>query len=117
MKFGTSGIRGVYGDEIRVSDVLDFSGSVTSLTKTHRFVVGSDIRDSCKLIAQSFAAGLAVGECEVGLLGVVPTPVLAFSTREGAYTFGFSCTASHNPAQFWGIKVFLYEIILILGFC
>lgn len=67
MKFGTSGIRGVYGDEIRVSDVLDFSGFLTSLVKTHRFVVGSDTRDSCKLVAQSFAAGLAVGESKVGL--------------------------------------------------
>ncbi len=97
------------------------------------------------MIAQSFAAGLAVGESEVGLLGVVPTPVLAFSTREGKYIFGFSCTASYNPPQFCGIKVFdsrkqefmwkvivlfqrlssvkalkfmgLYEIIVSLGFC
>lgn len=106
LKFGTSGIRGVYGDEIRVSDVLELSESVASLGRTNRFVVGSDTRDSCKLIAQSFAAGLAIGESEVGLMGVVPTPVLAFSTREGKYTFGFSCTASHNPPKFCGIKVF-----------
>ena len=106
MKFGTSGIRGVYGCEIGVSEVLELSVSVASLGKTQRFVVGSDTRDSCKLIAQSFAAGLSVGESEVGLMGVVPTPVLAFSTREGKYAFGLSCTASHNPPEFCGIKVF-----------
>ena len=106
MQFGTSGIRGVFAEQIRVNDVLDLASAVTEVLGNGRYVIGNDTRRSCDLLARAIVAGLCYNGNDVGYLGVVPTPVLAYTTWKGNYKTGFSITASHNPPQFAGIKLF-----------
>ncbi len=106
MQFGTSGIRGVFAEQIRVNDVLDLASAVTEVLGNGKYVIGNDTRRSCDLLAHVIAAGLCYNGNDVGYLGIVPTPVLAYTTWKDNYKTGFSITASHNPQQFAGIKLF-----------
>jgi phosphomannomutase len=106
LQFGTSGIRGVFAQQIRVDTALDLTSAVIEVLGNGRYVIGNDTRRSCDLLAHIIATGLCYNGSDVNYLGVVPTPVLAYATCKGNYNAGFSVTASHNPPQFAGVKLF-----------
>jgi phosphoglucosamine mutase len=71
-----------------------------------RLLVGRDTRESGTWIELELAAG-AVGEgAEATTVGIVPTPAVAYLTREAGYDLGVMISASHNPFEDNGIKVF-----------
>lgn len=71
-----------------------------------RFVVGQDPRTSGDMLVHALAAGICAAGAEAELLGVLPTPGIAFLTRSSGAQGGIVISASHNPYQDNGIKVF-----------
>jgi phosphoglucosamine mutase len=112
--FGTDGMRGVAGcapldpatlQALGRALVLQLKGSSTS-NRAPRIALGQDTRESCGWIAGCVAAGIALEGGTVTSAGVIPTPGLALITRRGEYDAGLMVSASHNPYQDNGVKVF-----------
>ncbi len=106
MIFGTDGIRGRMGEPPLDRDTMEKLSVVLSdwLPTYAKVVIGSDTRSSCSLVKTWVLSHLA--GIEVIDLGVVPTPVVAFETKERGARLGIMITASHNPAQDNGLKFF-----------
>jgi len=102
VKFGSSGIRGIANKKITPELALDVGLAVGSIY--HEIAVGHDPRIASEMIENAVVAGLLSSGCKVAKVGMVPTPTLAlFSKRFGC---GIMITASHNPAQYVGMKLF-----------
>jgi len=71
-----------------------------------RYGVGWDGRKVSALLARTVLSAVNAVGSDVCVFGLVPTPVLAFGTRSRSCVVGFSVTASHNPPEFSGVKVF-----------
>ena len=108
--FGTDGIRGVANKELSVDlamEVAQAAGTVIKEKTGHkpRFVIGRDTRLSSSMLESAMAAGLCSVGCDVQLLGVVPTPAVAYLVRKMGADAGIMLTASHNPFMDNGIKI------------
>jgi phosphoglucosamine mutase len=105
LKFGTDGLRGVAGTELTAELALRLGRAAATVLDGRRFLVARDTRLSGSWLEAALAAGLAAEGAEVELLGVLPTPGLAWlSAQEGVPAAMIS--ASHNPYQDNGIKLF-----------
>lgn len=104
--FGTSGIRGVVNVEFDPTTAMRLGMALADILKEGILVLGRDTRTSGEMISSAFTAGALAGGLEVVDLGVLPTPVLAYSTRSVGAVSGAMITASHNPPEFNGIKFF-----------
>lgn len=104
--FGSSGIRGVVNVDITPMFALNAGLALSTYTDAGKVVVGHDTRVSCTMLEHSLVSGLLAGGSTVFRLGLTPTPVLAFLTRELAANTGVMITASHNPPEYNGIKLF-----------
>ncbi len=109
--FGTDGIRGRFGEGLLQEDfVTRFGSGVASFVHKlngvgrPRIAMGRDTRFSGPALAEWLSRGL-VG-CEVVDLGILPTPAVACLTRLCGFDFGIALTASHNPVEDNGIKLF-----------
>ncbi len=100
--FGSSGIRGVANSEITPQLALNFGLAVGSLYP--EVVIGHDPRIAGAMIENAVISGLLSAGCRVIKVGMVPTPTLAIASKE--HGCGIMITASHNPAQYIGMKVF-----------
>lgn len=80
--------------------------AVATFSKARKALVGRDTRVSSFMVEDALSSGLLAGGAEVNRLTVVPTPVLAYLTRELEADAGVMITASHNPPQYNGIKIF-----------
>jgi len=104
--FGTAGVRGVFNKTQTPEQVYRLAETIVFASGIGKYGVGWDGRKSSALLAKTvISAVTAMGSDAYGF-GVVPTPVTAFGTRSRACTVGFSVTASHNPPEFSGVKVF-----------
>jgi len=81
-------------------------GAVATYSKAKRAFVGRDTRVSGLMVEDALVSGLTSAGVEVSLLGVLPTPAVAYLTKTLGADVGFMITASHNPPQYNGIKVF-----------
>src|SRR5580658_4300761 len=110
--FGTDGIRGVAGEPpldprtiaalgIALGDDLHRQGLAASPV-----LVGMDTRESGPGIAAQLAEGLSRSGVETRFAGVVTTPGVAYLTRTGKFSAGVMISASHNPFEDNGIKIF-----------
>jgi phosphoglucosamine mutase len=109
--FGTDGVRGRAGvHPLDPATIRRLGGAlVRSLPRastTHRFLLGRDTRESGAWIAREFAHGVRSQGGEVLSAGVISTPAVAYLTRESAVDAGVVISASHNPFEDNGIKVF-----------
>jgi phosphoglucosamine mutase len=109
--FGTDGIRGVAGDPPLDPQTV-FAAGVALGAEARRLggdpevVIGMDTRESSPWIAGMLAGGLAQHGVRTGFAGVVTTPGVAYLTRSLPFVAGVMISASHNPYQDNGIKVF-----------
>ena len=106
MRFGTSGIRGIFQKDLNIETINKLVESISLSDLGSRFVVGYDSRRTSSLFANILIAGLSYYGKKVNQIGLVPTPLVAYATRKGNYDLGFSITASHNPPNYCGIKIF-----------
>ena len=105
LHFGTDGVRGVALEELTAGDVRDLARAVARVLAPESVVVGRDTRESGPELERAIVDGFAAEGTTVDLLGVVPTPAVAFAAeRTGAV--GIAITASHNPWTDNGVKVF-----------
>ena len=109
--FGTDGIRAVAGDEPLDPSTVRRVGVALArcLPGTHaatRVVLGRDTRESGPWLRDALAAGVAAAGGEPIDVGVVTTPGLAWVLRAGGYDAGVMISASHNPFEDNGLKVF-----------
>lgn len=109
--FGTDGIRGVAGqsplDPHTIYSVgLALAHSLAATSAAPRILLGMDTRESSDWIAAVITAGLIAGGASVESAGVIPTPGVAFLARSKGFAAGIVISASHNPWQDNGIKVF-----------
>ncbi|MGB6874146.1 MAG: phosphoglucosamine mutase [Dehalococcoidia bacterium] len=105
--FGTSGIRGVVNHDLSP----DFCRRVglaigTTLPPASRVCIATDTRISRDVIKEAVNSSLLSCGINVVDLGILPTPALALLTRESGFAAGIMVTASHNPPEFNGIKLF-----------
>ncbi|MCX9084533.1 MAG: phosphoglucosamine mutase [Candidatus Methanoperedens sp.] len=99
--FGSSGIRGLANKEITPELALNVGLAIGSLHKSA--VIGRDPRTSGEMIEHGIISGLLSAGCDVTRVGMVPTPTLAYAARN--YDCGVMITASHNPPEYGGIKL------------
>jgi phosphoglucosamine mutase len=117
--FGTDGVRGVAGDDLTgqlamelaaaTAAVLRYTGAFIKAEKLGKrpvALVGRDPRASGEFLEAAVVAGLAGSGVDVRLLGVIPTPAVAFLTSDLDADLGVMLSASHNPARDNGIKLF-----------
>jgi phosphoglucosamine mutase len=107
--FGTDGIRGVAGEPPLDKKTVCAIGRALGdhLPRgPKRVVIGQDTRESSAWIADTIAAGLAAAGVDVASAGVITTPGVAYLARSQGFSAGVVISASHNPWQDNGIKVF-----------
>jgi phosphoglucosamine mutase len=104
--FGSSGIRGIVNVEFSPSQISEIGLSLATMTNGGKVIVGRDTRVSSLMLEKALVSGLIAGGCRVLLLGVVPTPVLAYLTKDLRGEAGVMITASHNPPEYNGVKFF-----------
>jgi len=109
--FGTDGVRGTAGSYPLDPPTVRRLGSaiVRALphgTESPKFLVGRDTRESGSWIESELAHGAGGEGATVTSVGVVPTPAVAYLTRTQGYDAGVVISASHNPFEDNGIKVF-----------
>ena len=103
--FGTNGVRGVINDTMTVDLVLNLGKAIGTAIGPGKIVVGRDARNGGVMFSKSVIAGLLSTGCSVVDIGPVPTPTLQFVVPRMGASGGVVITASHNPAEFNGIKV------------
>ena len=108
--FGTDGIRGIAGESLTAD--LSFKvgkalGKLLTEKKEHpKVVIGRDTRISCDMIEHALTAGLTSIGVNVMTVGPIPTPAIAYLTKTIETDSGIMISASHNPYQDNGIKIF-----------
>ena len=109
--FGTDGVRGIANEKLDVELALAISRAAGIIIKAEgvarpKILVGRDTRLSGEMLQCAVAAGLSSVGCDVELLGVVPTPAVAYLVKRLGANGGVMITASHNPFMYNGIKYF-----------
>ncbi len=104
--FGTAGVRGVFNRTQTPEQVYRLAETIAFASGKGRYGVGWDGRKASALLAKAVISAVNAVDSDAQVFGLVPTPVLAFGTRSRRCAAGFSVTASHNPAEFSGVKVF-----------
>ncbi len=105
LRFGTDGVRGVANAELTPELVTALGRAAARTLRADRFVVGRDTRLSGPMLEAALVAGLAAEGADVALLGVVPTPAVAWSAAHLGVA-GAVISASHNPYTDNGVKLF-----------
>ena len=111
--FGTDGVRGVAnvladdgGDGARRSAAPPLTCASDTQTRRHNIVIGKDTRVSGYMLESALTAGICSMGVDVLLVGPMTTPGIAFITRSMRADAGMVISASHNPYQDNGIKIF-----------
>lgn len=101
MKVTISGVRGIFGEDLTLHDILQFARGFSKLADK-RCVLARDTRESGKMISETAGAALMEQGIDVYNLGIAPTP---FAFREARkYGAALMVTASHNPLEWNGLK-------------
>jgi phosphoglucosamine mutase len=109
--FGTDGARGIANRDITCELALGVGRAVATLLSKGscyrpRVLIGGDTRKSTHMLISSLASGLCSAGADVLMIGVVPTPAVAYLVKEYGYDAGIMISASHNPCEYNGIKIF-----------
>ena len=104
--FGTSGIRGKVGSEVTCELALNVGKSLAYyLGNAGTVVLGYDTRTTNEMLDQAICAGLLESGVNVIKIGMVPTPLVGYAAEKLNADAGVMLTASHNPSQYNGIKL------------
>lgn len=104
--FGTDGIRGIVGEDLSYELALKCGKALAKLKPNCKVIVGRDTRSSGQMLSQSICLGLVLGGATVTEIGMASTPSISYLTTNLGYDFGVVISASHNPAEYNGIKIF-----------
>jgi len=105
--FGTDGIRGIFNEEITYDLAQKIGYSLGSINnETQKILIGRDTRISGKIILEALSNGLKMSGKEVIDIGICPTPAIPFLIKRFKIYTGIMISASHNPPEYNGIKIF-----------
>lgn len=109
--FGTDGVRGIANKELTCELAVEIGRAaamvLTDSTNKHpKFLIGKDTRISSNMLEGALIAGLCSVGADVVTLGFIPTPAVAFLVGKYKADAGIMISASHNPFEFNGIKIF-----------
>lgn len=108
--FGTDGVRGVANRELTPEMAFRIGRLSACLTQKNKgepfIVIGKDTRKSGDMLEGALTAGICSAGVDVRSLGILSTPALAFLTRELNASAGIMISASHNPIEDNGLKIF-----------
>jgi len=104
--FGTAGVRGVFNKTQTPEQIYKLALTAAFVFGKGKYGVGWDGRKSSEVFSRVATAGIVAAGSEALVFGLVPTPVTAYGTRENGCKLGFSVTASHNPPEYSGVKLF-----------
>lgn len=109
--FGTDGVRGIANRYPMTAEMMLKVGKATAYlfkgdSEQPRVIIGKDTRVSCDMIESAIASGVCSMGVNVSLAGVIPTPAISYLTRSMKFDAGIMISASHNPFQDNGVKIF-----------
>ncbi len=105
--FGSSGVRGLVGKQITTNLAMKLGLALaTYLGEGSSILIGRDARTSGRMLEHAFVSGLLAGGCNAELIGIFPTPGVAYLTKTLKKDAGIMITASHNPPPYNGFKFF-----------
>ena len=109
--FGTDGVRGIANSELTCELAMNIGRAAAAVLtgdsrRRPRFVIGMDTRISSDMLASAVMAGLCSFGADVIHLGVIPTPAVAYLVGKYKADAGVMISASHNPSEYNGIKIF-----------
>ena len=102
MKKSISGIRGIFGNDFTLKDVLKFCNNFSALIKSGKCVIANDTRPSANMVMGTACASVMQNGVDGYNLGMSPTPVVFREARK--YGAGIVVTSSHNPLEWNGLK-------------
>ena len=109
--FGTDGARGVANSELTCELAMQIGRAAAMVLTQHnnkrpKVLIGMDTRASSQMLESAISAGLCSVGADVMLLGEIPTPAVAYLVRKYEYDAAVMISASHNPCEYNGIKIF-----------
>ena len=104
--FGTDGIRGKYGDNLDAALAYKTGRAVAAYFGGGEAYIARDTRVSGPEIEEALVKGITDGGMNAALLGVIPTPAVAVLSLRDKAACGIMVSASHNPPEYNGIKIF-----------
>ena len=110
--FGTDGVRGLVNSELDSMLALKLGASVAHILKQElkkdklTFLIGGDTRISHDMLKSGVIAGFLSEGCNIIDTGIIPTPAISYLITKLNLDGGFVISASHNPSEYNGIKVF-----------
>lgn len=107
--FGTDGIRGIANELLTPELAFQVGRSaahILSNGEKGKILVGKDTRKSGDMLEAALVAGITSMGLDVELVGIIPTPAVAYLTRKYGALAGVVISASHNPGEYNGIKFF-----------
>ena len=102
MKISISGIRGIFGKDLTLKEVIEFCNNFSILVPEGKCVIANDTRPSSDMIRETAKASLMECGIDVYDLGMSPTPVVFRESRK--FGAGLMITSSHNPLEWNGLK-------------
>ena len=104
--FGTDGIRGIVGDNLTYNLAFKCGNALSKGLHSPNIIIGSDTRKSASYITTAFAGGAMSAGGNIIDIGVCPTAGIAYIAKTLKASFGVVISASHNPPEYNGIKIF-----------
>lgn len=104
--FGTDGIRGIIGKDLDLDFFVKAGYALSKLENSPKILIGMDTRPNGEQIKDKLIEGLCAGNAKVSVAGVVSTAGLCYLTKTLNFDYGVMITASHNPSEYNGIKIF-----------
>ena len=104
--FGTDGFRGIVGQTMSPSVAYRIGNALGGLSGTKKVLIGRDSRQSGSVLSLALSGGLASAGAQVTDIGIAPTPAVAYLTKKLGFDYGVVVSASHNPKEYNGIKIF-----------
>jgi phosphomannomutase len=105
LKVSISGVRGIFGSDLNLKDIIHYCRNFSPLVKSRKCVIGRDTRPSGEIVTNVAVASILERGISVYNLGISPTPVIFREARK--YGSGLIVTSSHNPLEWNGLKFIL----------
>ena len=105
--FGTDGVRGIFNESITYDLAQNIGYALGNIINdSQKVLIGRDTRVSGEILLEALSNGLNASGKEVVDIGICPTPAIPFLIKQFKTYTGIMISASHNPPEYNGIKIF-----------